>query len=107
MGIFAVSLLQVNFCISNTDMSNTTHVSKWDDGPGHFTYMYDLKKPRYLEHENLEYLAYLEVDLWSQEQNHMRYLEVYKISCSIEFIPVVHNHPVMLILRSVEHLRWV
>ena len=69
--------------------------------------MYYFKKPRYLEQVNLEYLAYLEVDLWSQEQNHMRYLEVYKISCSIEFIPVVHNHPVMLILRSIEHLRWV
>ena len=100
-------MIQVNFCISNTDMSNTTHVSKWDDGPGRFTYMYDLKKKRYLEHGNLEYMAYLEVDLWTQEQNHMRYLELYKISRSIEFTPVVHDHPVVLILRSIDHLRWV
>ena len=43
-------------------MSNTMQVSKWDDGPDHFNYIYDLRKPRYLEHINLEYLAYLEVD---------------------------------------------
>ena len=68
--------------------------------------MYDLKKTRYLEHENLEYLAYLEVDLWSQEQNHMHYLDIiYNISRSIEFTLVVHDHPVVLILRSIEHLR--
>ena len=48
--------------------------------------MYDLKKPWYLEHGNLElYMPYLEVDLWTQEQNHMRYIELYKISRSIEF----------------------
>ena len=99
--------IQVNFCISNTDMSNTTHVSKWDDSPGRFTYMYDLKKPWYLEHGNLEYMAYLEVDLWTQEQNHMRYLELYKISSSIEFTPVVHDRPVVVILRSIDHFRWV
>ena len=62
-------------------MSNTTHVSKWDDGPGHFTYMYDFKKNRYLEHGNLEYLAYLEVDLWSQEQNVYKTIQKF-FSCS-------------------------
>ena len=36
----------------------------------------------------------------------MHYLEVYNISRSIEFTSVVHDHPVMLILWSIEHLRW-
>ena len=32
--------IQVNFCISNTDISNTMQVSKWDDGPNRFYYIY-------------------------------------------------------------------
>ena len=79
--------LQVNFCISNTDMSNTMQVSKWDDGPGRFNYIYDLRKPRYLEHINLEYLAYLEVDWRFQELKHTHYFEVHEISRSTEFTP--------------------
>ena len=37
--------IQVNFCISNTDISNTMQVSKWDDGPNRFYYIYDLRNP--------------------------------------------------------------
>ena len=99
--------LQVNFCISNTDMSNTMQVSKWDDGPGRFNYIYDLRKPRYLEHINLEYLAYLEVDWRFQELKHTHYLEVHEISRSTEFTPMVHRHPVVLILRSIEQFQQV
>ena len=36
-------------------------VSNGNDGPGRFHYIYDLRKPWYLEHVNLENLAYLEV----------------------------------------------
>ena len=38
-------VLQVNFCISNTDISNTTQVSKWDYGPNRFYCIYDLRNP--------------------------------------------------------------
>ena len=37
--------IQVNFCISNTDISNIMQVSKWDDGPIRFYYIYDLRNP--------------------------------------------------------------
>ena len=37
--------IQVNFCISNTDISNIMQVSKWDDGPNCFYYIYDLRNP--------------------------------------------------------------
>ena len=102
---YLIKVLQVNFYISNTDISNIMQVSKWDDGPGRFNYIYDLRKPRYLEHINLEYLAYLEVDWRFQELKHTHYLEVHEISRSTEFTPIVHRHPVVLILRSIEQFQ--
>ena len=86
-------------------MSNTMQVSKWHDGPCRFYYIYDLRKPQYLEYGNLEYLAYLEEDWRSQELKHTRYLQVHKISRSTEFTPIVHEHPVMLILWSIEQFK--
>ena len=78
--------VQVNFCISNTDMSNTMQVSKWDGGPGRFNYIYDLRKPRYLEHINLEYLAYLEEDWQFQDLKHTHYLK------STKFLALLNSH---------------
>ena len=40
-----VLYIQVNFCISNSDISNTIQVSKRDDGPNRFIYIYDLRNP--------------------------------------------------------------
>ena len=40
-----MKVIQVNFSISNTDISNTMQVSKWDDGPNRFYYIYDLRNP--------------------------------------------------------------
>ena len=85
-------------------MSSIMQVSKWDDGPGRFYYIYDLRKPRYLEHVNSEFL-YLEVDWRSQVLKHIRYLEVHNIFRSTEFTPIAHRHPVMLILRSNEEFQ--
>ena len=79
-------MIQVNFCISNTDMSNTMQVSKWDDDPGNFHNMNDLRKPRSLEHINLEYIAYLKVDWRFQELKHTHNLEVHK------FLAPLYSH---------------
>lgn len=35
---------QLNFCISNTDISNTMEISRYVCGPGHFYYIRDYKK---------------------------------------------------------------
>lgn len=65
----------LNVSISNIDISNTTGISRYVCGPGHFNYML-FKKKRYVGHGNFEYLAYLSVNLQPQKPRNMRYLEV-------------------------------
>ena len=95
-------MVQVNFGISNIDVSNTTQISKSVGGPDRFCYIYEWKKPRYLEHGNLEYLAYLEVNLQSLvRKTHAlsRSLHNYSLcwfhTCSTKY-------PFKPILRSIE-----
>jgi hypothetical protein len=57
-------------------ISNTPLISKSIAGPDRFPYINDLKNSGYLEHGYLEYLAYLEVYLWSQTLTYPVYLEV-------------------------------
>ena len=97
--------IQLNFGISNTNISNTTDISRYVCGPDQFYYINDYKKPRYVEHGNLEYPAYLEVNLRPQSLKDMRYLEVKSINRLSNFTPSVHCLSFTPIFRSIEQIR--
>lgn len=83
-------IIQLNFGISSTNISNTADISRYVCGPAHFYYISDdKKKNRYAENWYLEYPADLEVNSRPQSLKNVRYLEVKSINRLNIFTPSV------------------